>query len=169
VTLVVRRAEAGEAALVASVLGEAEAWLEARGEGLWQKDELAPSTLEPDVAAGHYYLGWVGDEAAGVLRLTLDDPLFWPEAAPGAAAYVHRLAVRRVWSGGSTSRALLAWAAEEARRHGCSYLRLDCVAARPKLRAVYERFGFRHHSDRVVGPYHVARYELALGAPVRDQ
>ena len=34
---------------------------------------------------------------------------------------------------------------------GFRYLRLDCVAT-PRLRAVYERFGFEHHSDRQVGP-----------------
>jgi hypothetical protein len=34
--------------------------------------------------------------------------------------------------------------------------------SRPWLRAVYERSNFRHHSDRQVGPYFVARYELAL-------
>ena len=27
------------------------------------------------------------------------------------------------------------------------------------LRAVYEHFGFKHHSDRQVGPYFVSRYE----------
>jgi hypothetical protein len=42
-------------------------------------------------------------------------------------------------------------------------LRLDCEASRPRLRAVYEGFGFRHHSDRQVGPYFVSRYEYALG------
>jgi hypothetical protein len=31
-----------------------------------------------------------------------------------------------------------------------------------RLRAVYERFGFRHHSDRQVGPYFVSRYEQEL-------
>jgi hypothetical protein len=33
---------------------------------------------------------------------------------------------------------------------------------RPRLRAVYERHGFRHHSDRQVGPHFVSRYELPL-------
>ncbi len=164
---VVRRARAEEAALVSSVLGEADEWLRSRGEELWQTDELAPETLGPEVGAGLYWLGFVEGRAAGVLRLTLEDPLFWPEAVAGEAAYVHRLAVRRAYSGGATSRALLAWAAEEATRHGCSYLRLDCVASRPKLRAIYERFGFRYHSDHVVGPYHVARYELVLSPLAR--
>jgi hypothetical protein len=40
------------------------------------------------------------------------------------------------------------------------YLRLDCEASRPRLRAFYESFGFRYHSDKHVGPYHVSRYEF---------
>jgi GNAT superfamily N-acetyltransferase len=76
--------------------------------------------------------------------------------------YVHRLAVRRAFAGATVSHALLRFAADEAKRRGCSALRLDCIASRPKLRAVYERFGFRYHSDHHAGPYHVARYELRL-------
>ena len=60
------------------------------------------------------------------------------------------------------STALLEWAVREARRLGRRALRLDCEASRASLRAVYERFGFRYHSDRHVGPYHVARYEYPL-------
>jgi hypothetical protein len=39
---------------------------------------------------------------------------------------------------------------------------LDCEASRPRLRAVYERFGFRHLDDRQVGPYYVSRYTLVV-------
>ncbi len=50
----------------------------------------------------------------------------------------------------------------EAVRRGRRYLRLDTVSDRPKLRGVYESRGFRLHSERHVGPYHVARYEVRL-------
>jgi hypothetical protein len=50
-----------------------------------------------------------------------------------------------------------------ARELGRPLLRLDCEAARPRLRAIYERFGFSHHSDFSAGPYRVARYELRVG------
>jgi hypothetical protein len=39
---------------------------------------------------------------------------------------------------------------------------IGIVASLPKLRAVYERFGFVHHSDRQVGPYFVSRYEYRV-------
>jgi GNAT superfamily N-acetyltransferase len=163
VSFTLRTARADEVTLVSSILNEAAAWLEARGEPLWQENELATSALTPDVASGLYVLALSESEPVGVLRFTLEDPLFWPEAAPGEAAYVHRLAVRRAWAGGATSKSMLMWAASEAKRLGCAHLRLDCVASRRKLRAIYERFGFRYHSDHRVGPYLVARYELTLG------
>jgi GNAT superfamily N-acetyltransferase len=81
------------------------------------------------------------------------------------SAFIHRVAVRRHFSGGTASSALLAWAAERAHALGRRYLRLDCEASRLRLRAVYERFGFQHHSDRHVGPYFVSRYELPLPRP----
>jgi GNAT superfamily N-acetyltransferase len=73
---------------------------------------------------------------------------------------VHRLAVRRRYAGtGVSTAAMLRWAVERTRALGRPYLRLDCAAARPKLRAIYERFGFQHHSYAQIGAYYVARYE----------
>ena len=54
-------------------------------------------------------------------------------------------------------------AVARARLLGRDYLRLDCEASRMRLRTVYETFGFRHHSDRQVGPYFVSRYEYEVG------
>jgi GNAT superfamily N-acetyltransferase len=93
----------------------------------------------------------------------LDDQLFWPELTDGQSAFVHRLAVRRRFAGTGVSLALLSWSVEHARRLGKLCLRLDCDHQRTKLRSVYERFGFRLHSYRQVGPYYVARYEYPLG------
>jgi len=75
---------------------------------------------------------------------------------------MHRLAVKRRFAGGDVSIALLDWAAERVRALRHPYLRLDCEASRPRLRAMYERYGFTYHSDRCVGPYLVARYELRV-------
>jgi hypothetical protein len=57
---------------------------------------------------------------------------------------------------------MLQWAVKQAATLGRSYLRLDCEADRKPLRAIYERFGFRLHSYRDVGPYHLSRYEYLI-------
>jgi GNAT superfamily N-acetyltransferase len=99
----------------------------------------------------------------GTVKFQLQDDLFWPDLPADEASFVHRLAVRRSHAGGTVSSALLRWAVERARSYHRRFLRLDCDAARPKVRAVYERFGFRYHSDRQVGPYLVARYQYEVG------
>jgi GNAT superfamily N-acetyltransferase len=120
---------------------------------------LLPARIVADVDARLFFVAeWEG-VAAGVVKFQLEDSLFWPDVPQGQSAFVHRLAVRRQFAGGGISSALLRWAVGRTRSLGRDYLRLDCEASRPRLRAVYERFGFRHHSDRQVGPYFVSRYE----------
>jgi GNAT superfamily N-acetyltransferase len=159
----IRRAESADSAAVAAILREAAAWLDERGETLWRTGELEDERIAREVEAGLFWLACSDGEPAGVVRFQLDDAVMWPDAAEGCAAYVHRLAVRRRFAGGGISRALLDFARERARALGRGLLRLDCEADRPRLRAVYERYGFSYHSDFRAGPYRVARYELSSG------
>ena len=158
-SLIIRQATAEDAYLVTGILTEAAQWLTQSGMTMWRDDELVSSRLAADVGAGLFFLAEQEGVAAGVVKFQLEDALFWPDVPPGQSAFVHRLAVRRSFAGGEISKALLNSAAERTRGLGRQYLRLDCEASRLKLRAVYEKFGFRHHSDRQVGPYFVARYE----------
>jgi ribosomal protein S18 acetylase RimI-like enzyme len=158
----IRRAGRGEDGLVAGVLHEAEEWLRGRGLSLWTDSELRRDEIEAHVAEGRFFLALVGDEVAGTMRFDLEDPEVWPDVEPVGSAFVHRLAVRRAHAGGGVSGALLGWALERARAMGLDYLRLDCEAHRPKLKRLYEGFGFTYHSDVLVGPIRLARYEIPL-------
>ena len=159
----IHQATVSEASAVSAVLCEAAAWLEQRKIPLWSQAQLQVAAIQADVAAGLYFIA-VNEERypVGAFKYQPEDPLIWPDAEPGEAAYLHRVVVRRAQAGGPLAAALLAWAADRAALEGRRFLRLDCESSRPKLRAVYERFGFAHHSDRQVGPYHVARYQLSL-------
>ena len=55
------------------------------------------------------------------------------------------------------AQSLLRWEVERAVSLARNLLRLDCEAERPRVRAIYERFGFQYHSERQVGPCYVAR------------
>jgi GNAT superfamily N-acetyltransferase len=158
----IRQATPRDTETVAQVLGEAAAWLESRGMALWRDDELVASRLTDDVQAGMFFIAECDSRIAGVVKFQLEDALFWPDVPAGESAFVHRLAVRRQFAGGGVSSALLDWAVARTRSLGRDYLRLDCEASRQKLRAVYERFGFVHHSDRQVGPYFVSRYQYKV-------
>jgi GNAT superfamily N-acetyltransferase len=147
---------------VAEILCEAAQWLEQSGNAMWRDDELISSRIAADANAGLFFISESDGEASGVIKFQLEDWQFWPDAPESESAFVHRLAVRRRFAGGEVSSALLSWAVERARSLRRDYLRLDCEASRPKLRAIYERFGFVHHSNRQVGPYHVSRYEYRI-------
>ena len=156
------RAQPTEAAPVSSVLTEAAAWIASQGEPLWRAEHVCLDAVRGDVEAGAYFIAWVGDEPAGVVRLQLEDRLFWPESVEGDAVFIHRLAVRRRYAGGEISGALLNWVVRRAVELGRKYVRLDCAADRPALRNVYERFGFNFHSERDMGRFKVARYQLEV-------
>ena len=158
----IRQATAADVDLVADVLGEVSDWLARQGDVMWDVGELAPERIAEETAAGQFFVAERGGSAAGVIRFQLDDQLFWPELTDGRSAFVHRLAVRRTFAGSGVSHALPTWSVDHARRLGKQWLRLDCDHQRTKLRSVYERFGFRLHSYRQVGPYYVARYEYPL-------
>jgi GNAT superfamily N-acetyltransferase len=161
----IRRADPADAEVVADILHEAAQWLRDSGKPLWEAGELDRGSIHADVEAGLYVIAELSGEAAGIVKFQLEDPIFWPDMRGGDSAYVHRLAVRRRFAGASLSGALLAAAAGRARALGRRCLRLDCPASRPRLRAVYDGFGFVHHSDMQVGPYFVSRYEYDLAGP----
>ena len=158
----IRQAAAYETDLVAEVLSEAVAWLQSRGIPLWQPSDVASAAIRSDVAAGYYFLALHNDQPSGTFKYQPDDPLIWPEESENEASYIHRVAVKRAFAGGKLSSMMLQWAAERAADEGKQFLRLDCEASRPRLRAIYERFGFVHHSDFQAGPYSVSRYQLSV-------
>jgi GNAT superfamily N-acetyltransferase len=158
----IRQAQTDDLSSVAQIIEEAAEWLEEIGSPLWKDDELNRGTMRSDIDAGLFFIGYCDGNPGGTIRYQQQDNLFWPDMISGEAAYVHRIAVRRKYSGGELSKSLIDWAAARAKAEGRKFLRLDCESTRMSLRAVYENFGFFYHSDRQVGPYHVARYQRPL-------
>jgi len=158
----------GQIGLVAEILSEAAIWLAGAGKAMWDPAAFTPDALENDVGGGLFLLARVDGEAAGVLRLQTEDPEFWPEAMDSESLFLHKLAIRRKFSGSGAADALVQSAVSDARGRGLRYVRLDCADDRPKLAAFYERLGFSL-SDRVqAGRFSVARYEMDLGARDED-
>lgn len=151
-----------EAATVAAVLSEAAQWLATEGRPLWSATDVGLERVQRDTDAGRYFIARENGEVAGVVRIDMEDPFFWPEIEPGSSAFVHKLAVRRSWGGKGVSTTLLTFARERTRSLGRPYLRLDCVADRQALRTLYEGFGFVLHSVIQKGNGFFARYELRI-------
>lgn len=159
----IRAAAPADASAVETLLREAGRWVDALGVVMWDEGELDSAGIAREVADGQFFLAEVDGVAAGAIRFQLEDRLFWPDIAQEDSAFVHRLVVARPFKGQGVSTALLEWSIAHARAMGRRWLRLDCDADRPKLRALYERCGFQFHSYRQVTSYYVARYEYAVG------
>lgn len=161
--IVIRQAAAGDTPALVETLTEAADWVtQLDGTTMWVEGELEEHRVRDEAAAGMFIVAEDEGQIVGAIRFQLEDQLFWPDIDGSDSAFVHRLAVRRAHAGRGISTALLQWAVDRARASGRRYLRLDCDADRPRLRALYEGFGFCLHSYRQVGAYYVSRYELPL-------
>jgi GNAT superfamily N-acetyltransferase len=160
--IAVRQAMPADARSIEALLREASRWVDALGVVMWEEGELESASIAREVAAGQFVVAEIDGVVAGAVRFQVEDLLFWPDLEPQDSAFVHRLVVARAFKGQGVSTVLLEWAVQHARTLGKRYLRLDCDADRAKLRALYERFGFRLHSFRQVQSYYVARYEYPL-------
>jgi GNAT superfamily N-acetyltransferase len=158
--LSIRQATLQDIDVVSDILREAAAWLEQRGMPLWRQDELQLNSISAEVHSGLFFLAESDGEPAGTIKYQLEGKLFWPDVPQDDSAFIHRLAVRRRFAGGEVSSALLLWAIARTHTLGRRYLRLDCIASGPRLQALYERIGFRFHSNRQVGAHYVSRYEF---------
>ncbi len=164
--LLIRQATSADADVIVETLTEASKWVEELdGTIMWVEGELEEARVKAEADAGMFVVAEIDGQIAGAIRFQLEDRLFWPDLDGRDSAFVHRLAVRRAFAGQGISAALLEWAVDRARSLGKRYLRLDCDADRARLRAVYERCGFRLHSYRQVGSYYVSRYELQILQP----
>jgi len=153
-----------EVGLAAQILEDAVRWAAARGFDSW----IPGSFTEPGgwgrerlvqaLEAGGLYLIRAKGDVVATMSLLSEDPVFWPGALPDAL-YLHRFAVREAHTGGGVGAAALAWADDEVLRRGRRFLRLDCLARNPGIRAYYERAGFRHRGDVEVNGLLFSLYE----------
>ena len=161
-TISVRRATIADILTVCDILSEAASWLKKSDMPLWGEREISSEVIRSDIQANLFYIAFYESSAAGVVKFQTEDLVFWSDIPQQDSAFIHRLAVRRIFAGGLVSTALIKWAINHSRHLGKRYLRLDCDAARHRLRSVYEKFGFSLHSKIQVGSYFIARYELAI-------
>jgi GNAT superfamily N-acetyltransferase len=159
-----RAATPSDTAIVAAILTAAADRLNQRGQALWSAREVSEAGIGEHVRGGRYHVLFDGAQAVGVFRLEFEDALFWPEIAPGTSAFVHKVAVAPEHQGRGLAHELLRHACALTRAHGLPFLRLDCMGGRPRLRSVYEAFGFRRHSDKLLGSTLFHRFELDVAA-----
>ncbi|GAA3997830.1 hypothetical protein GCM10022631_05620 [Deinococcus rubellus] len=158
----VRPASPADLLLCAGILEATARDRQARGEALWPPLSLTAERLTRQYPPESFRLGWLEDQAAATMILLGTDPDFWPDAAPEEALYLHKLGVLPGFQGQGLARRMLDDAVREARERDRLFLRLDTAWNRPKLRAIYDAFGFEVRGRKTVHGYDVVLYELRV-------
>jgi GNAT superfamily N-acetyltransferase len=129
---------AGEAL---GILREAAAWALGRGVDVWADAELRESDFVAAAELGQLLMGFSGHRSAATMLLQSSDPVYWPDAAPHTALYLHKIAVRREFAGHGWLTRLIEFAVNDANGRGVRWLRLDTLCRSP-LEGLYARHGF---------------------------
>lgn len=168
-----RPANADDLPAVLEIMDAAAAWLVARGQtGQWG---TTPISEIPGFAAR---VGtWISDGLTVLAVDAEDRPLAVSVVGPGApsylgqdqaarmaadALYVYMLGSRKTPAARGAGAFLMRHAEDAARAAGCEFLRLDCWAGSPALRAYYEGLGFVPCGTFAVGDWSGALYEKSL-------
>jgi len=123
------------------ILREAATWALGRGVDVWADADLREWDFLAAAELGQLLMGFSGDRSAATMLLQTSDPVYWPDAAPHTALYLHKIAVRREFAGHGWLTRLIEFAANDARDRGVRWLRLDTLCRSP-LEALYARHGF---------------------------
>ena len=100
-SIFVRQARLEDTSTVSDILHEAALWLKQKDMPLWGEDEVSSEGIFSDVEAGLFYIAFSQDSPAGVVKFQTEDPLFWSDIPNQDSGFIHRLAVKRSFAGGS--------------------------------------------------------------------
>ena len=98
--------------------------------------------------------------------LKWEDSYLWPDIKCGESGFIHKLCIRRKYSGKGLSESMIDFAIEECRKRNVAFLRLDCAGDREKLCSFYERLGFSQVRRRILGKFDVAFYERKVNMEI---
>jgi ribosomal protein S18 acetylase RimI-like enzyme len=139
----------------------ASAWSDAIGRPGGKAPRPLRDILAETIMRGEAWIARWRGERAGMIKLEWQDTTTWGQT-PWDAVYVHGLSTHRDFAGKGVGLALLRWAERAAEAAGREYVRLDCNADNPELRAYYERAGFRQCGEVALGHRVAARYEKRI-------
>lgn len=148
--LTLRRATGDDLPLIVLLMEEAAEWLR-RDKGTdqwatpWPNRAGRDSRILASLCEGKTWIGWDDGNPAATIMADPDEDPYWPDdLRREPAVYVHRLVVRRRYSGVGLGGALLDWAGRTARRdHGAQWIRVSAWTTNAGLHGYYRSQGFR--------------------------
>lgn len=132
----------GDVETAINIMKEVTKWGRLAGLNVWKNEYLTREKLMIGNNEDNFCIGQVSDDNACCMILQWKDILFWPQAEENEAGYIHKLCVRRKYSGMGLSRKMVEFAIEECKKRNIAYLRLDTGWNKKKLCNLYESLGF---------------------------
>ena len=109
----------------------------------WRYEDVTWEALSKLYTIDDYYVGKVNDEVVCGMFVVDVDLLYWPEEPKGRYLYLHKICVDPKYSKKGYADALIRYFKQLGKINGHQQVRLDVRAHKNKLRAMYERNGFR--------------------------
>jgi Acetyltransferase (GNAT) family len=146
--IALHRASVDDVGVAIRLIEEASEWLRDKGTDQWARpwpnQAGRDSRILASLSQGKTWIGWDNGIPAATITADRDEDPYWPDdLRREPAVYVHRLVVRRPYSGVGLGAALLDWAGWTARRdHGARWIRVSAWTTNVGLHAYYRRQGF---------------------------
>lgn len=125
-----------------TVLREVGQWLTDTNQEMWQLDTLTSDNLFDEHTQNNCYVLYADSEPAAAFILQWKDPLYYPDVPDNTAGFIHKVAIRRQFSGQDLFAHVLNFCRSECLARNIHEIQLETDATRPALLRFYERHGF---------------------------
>lgn len=135
-----------------TILREVGQWLTDTNQEMWQLNTLTADNLIDEYTRHNCYVMYVdrGDddaadqpqEPAATFILQWKDPLYYADVPDSTAGFIHKVAIRRQFSGQNLFTYILDFCRSECLKRGIHEIQLETDATRPALMRFYEKHGF---------------------------
>jgi len=166
----IRRANAGDVAVLTQIRNDAHANKLAHFDYVWGKegDGFTETWVLHTLSRREVYVVEQDGTPVGTFSLDWDDETHWGAQEP-IAGYVHGICVRKDFNGQGLGSFAIDWCADKVSALERRFVRLDCDTGNTKLCAYYESLGFIRAGLKPMpdsGGYIASLYErLALRHP----
>ena len=151
----IKQADENDILTIEEIMLDAVMWMK-KGElqNQWNEDSIKWDSLSRDYQINDFYIYYQNGMPEACIAITDLDQKYWPEIPQGKSLYIHKLAVKRAFSGKGISKELISYAKTLSFKNGVDSLRLDCDSQRNKLRMLYESEGFVNAGKKNLGNNH---------------